>query len=238
MVGPRVGGGAVIAGSLGFVAVFGYLAATFDYPGVLDRPASEVLPALAGATWRLRAAWWLYAALPVTLLLGGLASRPLLERAGGRSLARLGVLAAISAAVAMTAGLVRWPTIQWALARRWSGADPSQRDGLTAIFDGANTLLGRVSGEYVGETMLAGWFVAVGLALWRLRRRALGAGVLAAGLVVWVSAQRQLTAWVEPVATLNHLVLPLGLIVVGVVLWRQLTPPRSGTLSASARSIA
>jgi drug/metabolite transporter (DMT)-like permease len=42
----RVGGWSLILGAVAFVAVFSYLAARFDYPAVLDGPASSVLPGL------------------------------------------------------------------------------------------------------------------------------------------------------------------------------------------------
>ena len=47
----RVAGIALIVTSLGFVAVFNYLATHFGYPDVLDGEAERVLPALvAGGT--------------------------------------------------------------------------------------------------------------------------------------------------------------------------------------------
>ena len=42
----RLGGVALIAGAVAFMAVFSFLAARFDYPAVLDGPPSLVLPAL------------------------------------------------------------------------------------------------------------------------------------------------------------------------------------------------
>ena len=42
----RVGGWSLIAAAVGFMAVFGYLAARFDYPAVLDGTAADVLPRL------------------------------------------------------------------------------------------------------------------------------------------------------------------------------------------------
>ena len=36
----RAGGWALVLAAILFIAVFSYLAATFDYPGVLDRPAA------------------------------------------------------------------------------------------------------------------------------------------------------------------------------------------------------
>jgi hypothetical protein len=233
MVIGRVGGAILVLGSVAFVAVFTYLASTFGYPDVLDRPAGEVLPALAAGGSSLRAAWLTYGAIPLTLLIGGLASMPLLERGGGRMLARFGGAAAAIAAVAMMVGLLRWPSIQWALAQNWSTATIEQRAVYATIFDGANAYLGNVFGEYIGEMMLAGWFITIGIAARRLERAWVGVGSIAMGLIVMASAQRQLTGLVDPVSDLNNLLLPLWLIVVGVTLMK-----RPGTLSASVPSIA
>lgn len=222
---PRIGGAASIVGSLGFIAVFSYLASTFGYPDVLDEPASRVLPALVAGGTSLRAAWLIYGAIPLLVLVAGIASMSLLERGGGRALARFGAAFAMLAAVSMMVGLLRWPSIQWALAERWSSASGDQREVLAAIFDGANTYLGNIFGEYIGETMLASWFVSIGIALRGIERRWLGNGSIAMGVIVLVSAQRQLTHLVDPVSDANNFLLPVWLIVLGVVLWRDLKPP-------------
>ena len=53
----RAGGIALILAAILFMAVFSYLAATFDYPDVLDRPAAEVLPRLVALGSSGRAVW-------------------------------------------------------------------------------------------------------------------------------------------------------------------------------------
>jgi hypothetical protein len=223
----RLGGAALVAGSMGFVAVFSYLASTFGYPDVLDEPASEVLPALAAGGSSLRAAWLLYAAIPLTLLVGGLASMPLLERGGGRTLARFGGGVAVIASVSMMLGLLRWPSIQWALAERWIGSSAGQREVYATIFDGANVYLGNMIGEYLGETMLGGWFIAMGIALRGVQRSWVGNASIVMGIVVVVSAQRQLTHLVDPMADLDNVLLPVWLVVLGIVLWRDVSTQRS-----------
>ena len=207
-------------GSVGFVAVFSYLAATFGYPDVLDRSADEVLPALAAGGATLRSAWLVYGALPLTLLVGGIASSRLLERGGGRMVARLGVAMATIAAVAMMAGLLRWPSLQWALAERWATASADQREVYAAMFDGANTYLGTMFGEYIGEIMLGGWFAMMGIALRGEQRRWLGAGSLLMALVMTVSAQRQLTHAADAISDVNNILLPVWLVVLGLVVFR------------------
>jgi hypothetical protein len=51
------GGLSFVVGALAFVSVFSYLAANFDYPGILDGSASEVLPRLRAGESTLRAIW-------------------------------------------------------------------------------------------------------------------------------------------------------------------------------------
>jgi len=223
---PRLGGTALIAGSLGFIAIFSYLASSFGYPDVLDEPASTVLPALAAGGTSLRAAWLLYGAIPLTLLVAGIASMPFIERGAGRTAARFGGAMMAIASVSMMVGLLRWSSIQWVIAQRWPDATGDQRAVYATIFDGANTYLGNFFGEYIGETMLAGWFVAIGLALRGMHRSWLGIGSIGMGIVVALSAQRQLTQVVDPISDVNNALLPVWLIVLGVVLWRDLKAPR------------
>jgi len=61
----RVGGLALVFGAIGFVAVFSFLAARFNYPAILDGPATTVLPRLLATGNPGRAAWALYAFLPL-----------------------------------------------------------------------------------------------------------------------------------------------------------------------------
>lgn len=210
----RVGAMALFLGTAGFIGVFLYLRSVFNYPDVLDRGAAEVLPRLAAGGSKLRAAWLLYSALPLTVLIAGIASMPLLEDGGGRGLARLGAAAASLAAIAMLLGLVRWPSIHDVLASRWAMASAEQRETYAAIFDAANCYLGNLLGELLGELSLAGWFACVGVALRRSERRLGGAFMLAASAIVAVGALRRLTTAVAPVAALGHVVLPAGLLAI------------------------
>ncbi|MFN7985465.1 MAG: hypothetical protein U0Q11_26795 [Vicinamibacterales bacterium] len=76
-----IGGISLIVATVLFAAVFIYLASAFDYPAVLERPASEVLPRLLslGATGRL--VWLLYGVIPLLLIPTALAStKPSAER--------------------------------------------------------------------------------------------------------------------------------------------------------------
>jgi Domain of unknown function (DUF4386) len=215
----KVAGIALIVCSLAFVAVFTYLAAAFGYPDVLDRGAAEVLPRLAAGGPRLRTVWFLYAALPLGILFAGATTAPVLER-GGKALRALGVGAAVAASLAMMIGLLRWPTIEWTLARYWETAPTASRTTLSAIFDASNLFLGNVIGEFIGEMCTALWFVALGIAFWRDERNKLGALGMGAGILVAVAGLRNITSAVTLFAQINNITLPLWLLTLGVVFFR------------------
>ena len=59
--------------ALAFLVVFTYLAANFNYPDVLDGPASTVLPSLLGTGTRGRLVWTIYAFLPLIWMPAGVA---------------------------------------------------------------------------------------------------------------------------------------------------------------------
>ena len=94
----------LVATSLGFVAVFSYLAAKFGYPAVLDGKAEDVLPALVAGGARLRGVWVAYALLPSGVALAAWLVHPLFMSAG-RRVARIGLAAGIVSTLAMTLGL-------------------------------------------------------------------------------------------------------------------------------------
>lgn len=64
------GGLCFIVGALAFVAVFGYLAAKFSYPDILDGAAAEVLPRLRAGGPVMRAIWAVYGCLLLLLIPG------------------------------------------------------------------------------------------------------------------------------------------------------------------------
>lgn len=216
----RVGAVILALGSAGFIAVFIYLQSAFSYPDILDRDAHEVLVRLLGGGETLRGVWLLYAALPLAILVAGIASMPLLEDGGGRGLARIGGVFAILASLLMMIGLLRWPSIQWSLAERWPEATPDQREVYTAMFDAANRYLGNLCGELLGELALAGWFISIGMALRLAERPRWGWAMKLAGLIVALGALRQLSSVVDPIAAISNIVLPIGLFAIAGLMWR------------------
>lgn len=214
-----VGGASLVAATVLFAAVFSYLAAAFDYPAVLARPAGDVLPALLALGLRGRSVWLLYGLIPLLLLPTAIGVNEA-ARATAPRLGRAILWLATLSALAMMTGLLRWPTLHWTLAQAWASASPAARDVLAGRFDTANLFLGNVVGEFVGELFLNGFFLAASTALstGQPRRRWLAVSGVAASALGWIAMLRNLTPLVAPIAALNNIVLPLWMLVLGLAL--------------------
>lgn len=217
----RIGGLALILGALGFMGVFAFLAARFDYPTVLDGPAGTVLPKLLATGGAGRAAWALYAFLPLIWLPAGVGAYLALRRSHPGAML-LALQCAVLAAIGMMLGLMRWPSIHWRLAELYATADPGQRQVLGSIFDGLNTYLGNYIGEFLGELMVSTFFLLSSWALLRSRAtpRLMAWFGLITGVCGLVGMLRNVTPAVAGVAAVNNYLLPLWMIAFGVVLLR------------------
>ena len=226
----RVGGVALVVGAVAFMAVFSFLAARFDYPAVLDGPAHTVLPRLLATGTVGRAAWALYAVLPLIWLPAGVAAYSALRRFYPGAML-LALQWAVLAAVTMMLGLMRWPSVHWHLAQLQATAPADQQPVIAAIFDGLNTYLGNYIGEFLGELSFSAFFLLSSWAL--LRSRTTSAWVawvgLATGAAGMVGMFRNVTVAVAPVAAINNYLLPLWMIIFGVVLLRHRVPEHQVT---------
>ncbi len=219
------GGWSLIVATGLFAGVFTYLAGTFDYPMILERPASEVLPRLLALGGTGRAVWTIYGMIPWLLVPTALgvdaATRHVMPR-----VARAAPLLAGLAAACMSIGLLRWPFVNWSLALALDGAAPVDQAGIAAAFVATNDYLGRVVGEFLGELFLNGFLLCATIALRARGGRAgrwLGPVALGGYAVGTVAMFRNVTSLVSPVATANNLLLPLWMLVVGLTLVS--TPP-------------
>jgi hypothetical protein len=223
----RLGGVALAGGAVAFLAVFSYLAATFNYPDILDGSAGTVLPALLATGTSGRAAWTIYAFLPLIWIPAGVAAFEVLgpTRPGAM---RLATLFAFLGTLTMMLGLMRWPTIHWHLAGAYAQAGPGEQSVIASLFDGLNTYLGNFIGEFLGELAVSAFFLLTGLVWLASPSRArwigwLGVVTAIAGLIgMW----RNVTTAVAPIAAVNNYLLPLFMIVLGVALIRETTHGR------------
>jgi hypothetical protein len=212
------GGLSFIVGALAFVLVFSYLAAKFDYPNILDGSAAEVLPRLSAGGSTMRAVWAIYALLPLLLLPGAVGSYLACPSSRGRM--TLALVVASIGALAMCLGLMRWPSIHWALASAYAQSGAEANSSLGAVFTGLNLYLGNYIGEFLGEACLAAFFLLAGLSMReeaRFPRWLAWCGVIFAWLF-FVGAFRNAVTAVQPVADLNNALLPLWMLILGVAL--------------------
>jgi hypothetical protein len=212
------GGLSFIVGALAFVLVFSYLAAKFDYPNILDGSAGEVLPRLSAGGSTMRAVWAIYALLPLLLLPGAVGSYLACPSSRGRM--TLALVVASIGALAMCLGLMRWPSIHWALASAYAQSGAEAKSSLGAVFTGLNLYLGNYIGEFLGEACLAAFFLLAGLSMRdeaRFPRWLAWCGVIFAWLF-FVGAFRNAVPAVQPVADLNNALLPLWMLILGVAL--------------------
>jgi uncharacterized membrane protein YbaN (DUF454 family) len=232
-LGARIGGASLLLATVLFIAVFSYLAAVFDYPDVLDRPAAEVLPRLLALGNQGRAVWALYGLVPL-LLVPTVVGLSAVTRAAAPLATRGATIAGVLAAFSMMLGLLRWPSLQWRLAWAHLNASPADRVTIEAVFDAANSYLGNFIGEFVGELALNTFFVLAAYALARAsggRRRWLLIAGAAAALLGFVAMFRNVTTAVSEAAEVNNLVLPVWMAMLGYALFTHRShassPPRS-----------
>ena len=149
----------LIAGATTLNVAFLGLAAVFDYPAVLDQPATQVLAAFRENQGAV-IGWFLVLALgaallaPIAVLVGRLGSSPAL---------RLSVWVGVVAAVVQVIGLLRWPLLVPALARQ--AADPATAAAAEQTFRTLNQVLGTTIGETLGYALTALWTVLVTIGL-------------------------------------------------------------------------
>lgn len=220
-----IGGWSLLAATVLFGIEFSYLSSTFDYPMILERPASEVLPRLVSLGSTGRGVWILYGLTPLLLIPAALgvaaASRDQAPHAS-----RAAMILATLSAFCMMGGLLRWPSLHWQLALAFVSGTAATRDSIDAIFTAANSYLGTFTGEFLGEAFLNAFFALASFAL--VRSRAASRWVLYAGMTVSLvgatAMLRNFTTMVAPIAAVNNAVLPLWLLTFGVVLLRVRRP--------------
>ncbi len=224
-----IGGGSLIAATLLFSVVFVYLARSFGYPDVLDLPAAEVLPRLLALGPAGRAVWVLYGLIPLLLVPTALGVHAAARQAAPLA-ARAALITAVLSALTMMAGLLRWPSLHWQLALAYADASPGAREAIAATFAATNSYLGNFVGEFLGELFLNAFFLFTSIALTRAAsassRWLLVVGS-SASLLGGLAMLRNATSWVEPIAELNNVVLPIWMLILGVVLLRHRTSASS-----------
>jgi len=118
----------------------------------------------------------------------------------------------------MMLGLMRWPSIHWELAQAWGSAGAAGRTVLAATFDGLNSYLGNYLGEFLGDFCCNAFFLLSGQALLSQHRapRRLGWWGMVTAVLGLIGMWRNVSPVVNPVAAVNHYLLPAWMIGFGI----------------------
>jgi hypothetical protein len=183
-------GAAALSLAIAFNLPFAPLAANFNYPDILRRPAGEVLDAFAAGGPSLILTWYAFALSAVGLIF--FAPTLALTTANWTRRPGLAVAAALFGALAGLAqaiGLFRWVFAVPALAAAHvdPATDAATRISLEAAFTLLNDWGGVAIGEHLGQILTLGWVaLATRQALSSKQRFARPAAVLAAVAVVGI----------------------------------------------------
>lgn len=211
----RFAGLAMIAVPVVFMAVFTALQMTFDYPGILRQPASEILAGFSAGGTGLLALWYVF-------MLSALAFIPVGVLSGLWLWERNQVAAAFAATFGILAGLVqgmgllRWVILVPSLAQ--DSADPAVTQ---AVFDAFHLYAGAGIGEHFGYLFTALWTISVAAALWHSHRLLAGIGtVLALGVLAGMAEPFGFT-WAGIINAAAYTLWAVWLVVLGIIILRE-----------------
>lgn len=223
-------GAATIAFAIAFNAPYSILAATFEYPGVLRRPAGEILTLFNAGGPELILTWYAFGLaafllIPLSILLSQRADRVTTSPGLAIGAAIAGSLAGLTQVL----GLWRWVFVVPSLARTY--VDPASSDAARAGAEGAFNLInlygGVAVGEHLGQLLTALFVVLLSLVQWREGHRvtAVTGFATAAAIVVGTGeglaiALGQSGEVFGPFTTVGFLGLTIWLIMAGVRLMR------------------
>ena len=160
---PRIAAVLLILAAVLANLAFTALGSTFDYPDVLDEPASSVLASFRDHEGSV-SAWFSVLALSAALMAPIAIGVGRLSR--GRAM-RVAVRVGIAAAAVQVIGLLRWPLLVPGYASDAASGDPNVAAGARDSFGTASDILGTAIGETLGYALTAAWTVLVIVALGR-----------------------------------------------------------------------
>jgi hypothetical protein len=194
-----VAGLLLIAVPVTFNVLFFALGRLFDYPAILRRPVAEILERFAAGGTRLVLVWWAFALTAVTFAPVAVLVSSIVPGPHSRELAAVAAGVGLLAAIVQAIGLVRWPFLVPALARRYLAAAPGSADraAVEVVFDAIHRLLGVAIGEHLGYLLTGGWTLLIGWAI--LADSALppwlGLLALPIGIALWIGALEFVGPW-------------------------------------------
>jgi hypothetical protein len=223
-------GGALLAFPLLIQLPYGMLIATYEYPAILRQPAEAILTKFAAGGPGLIAAWYLYGAAILPLLLA-LAALPGVVRARRPWLLEAVTRVGVASAVVQMIGLLRWVFAVPPLAAAFvqPGTTAEAKAAIIVSFNMQHQLFGVMLGEHLGQLLLAVWTIGIVLSLpihTMLDRVRFGLGLLAGtlfliGLGDGLATVAQLPVNVSAFPGIAFLIWSVWCCVLGWTVWRK-----------------
>ncbi len=198
----RLAGAAMVAFALAANIPFALLVDRFGYDDVLREPPLQVLAAFRAGGPELILIWLAFAVCALAFLWVSAWTGEAI-RGGGERWPGWAAAAGAASGVAQAVGLSRWVFVVPGLADRALDGSATESAVAVGAYQMLHQFAGVAIGEWLGQTLLAAWTVAVGLALARgpLARgvwtRLLGVAALFLA-PLWVVGQVELLATVDP----------------------------------------
>lgn len=173
----------------------------FGYDDILREPPLEVMAAFRAGGPELILIWLAFALCALSFVWVSAWVGQAVREQGGRWPAWAAAAGAASA-VAQAAGLARWVFVIPGLAQQAEVPDPALQAAAVVGYGVIHQFAGVAIGEWLGQTLLAGWTLALGLELFRglagrgIWHRVLGVAGLALA-PLWLVGQTELLATVD-----------------------------------------
>jgi hypothetical protein len=118
------------------------------------------------------------------------------------------------------AGLLRWSSIHWELARFQQTADGPQREVINALFLGLNSYLGNYIGEFLGEGLMHGFLLLTAIAMVKSPGfpKWMGRAGIAVSALSLMAVFRNVNGLAESVQDILNtlMIFPIWLVVLGI----------------------
>ncbi|MEQ7154054.1 DUF4386 family protein [Brevundimonas aurifodinae] len=180
---------------------FALLVDRFGYDDVLREPPLEVLAAFRAGGPELIVIWLAFALCALAFLWVSAWTGEAI-RAGGARWPAWAAAAGAASAVAQAVGLSRWSFVVPGLADRALDGSATESTVAVGTYQALHQFAGVAIGEWLGQTLLAAWTLAVGLALVR-GPMARGWWTQALGVIALILSPLWIVGQVELLATVD-----------------------------------
>ncbi|MEC4817399.1 MAG: DUF4386 domain-containing protein [Scytonema sp. PMC 1069.18] len=205
---------------------FWLLTQNFEYDEILRKPTDYVLTQFHAGGTGLILTWFFFAAIALLFIPASALLQKVLEREDTPYLA-IATLMGVISSVLQSIGLMRWVFVIPLLTKLYieQSASESTRAAVVVVYQAVHQYGGVVIGEHLGQTLLVGWTLGVGVTMLRspLFKRWVGwMGIMT--VPFWILGQSEMFATVIPstpvfkTAAIGFMLWEVWLIVVGVSL--------------------